>query len=477
MGLQTGIFSDLIGHERSAMSERRSSLENPSTSLAYPAEWLLDVFSGSRTDSGVRVSEMTAFQCSTFLSCVDLIAGSISTLDMHVYERSVNGRGRLVNRIAYDHELYETVSCEPNDEMTQTVMIKAFMCHCLAWPAGAIEIQRNAGNGVVALWPRNPNKTKPFRLTSATRLEAAPWRPFPVVLNAGTLAYKTTDNQDDVDTSESAERIVPAEDMIYIPGLSFDGRIGQSVVSLARNVLGLALATEKFGAKYFGNFAKPGGILELPPVAPGQREQSKQSWIEAQGGENSHRVAVMPVGAKFTAISNNPEESQTIETRKHVRTDIAAMMHVPPRMVGDVDSKGKSNTEQEAREFVQYAIEPWTSLIRQEFKRKLFPHRGIGRTPKNRFFVDFDFSKMLRPDAASREKFNASGRQWGYLSANDVRANEGLNPIDEPWADEYLIPVNMTLATTPVNPQKNMLPAADGTKPAEDAPKQEDIAA
>jgi hypothetical protein len=120
-------------------------------------------------------------------------------------------------------------------------------------------------------------------------------------------------------------------------------------------------------------------------------------------------------------------------------------------MVGDVD-KGRSNTEQLAQELKEYCLDPWLSGLRIELKRKLFPSPGIGRRATNRFFVDFDLTDLLRPDAASREKFNASGRQWGYLSSNDVRALEKLNPIDDPSAEKYWMPVNMTLTDTPLDP-------------------------
>jgi HK97 family phage portal protein len=454
MGSFEGAFYE---EQRIALQERRSSLESPSTPLSYPAEWLLDMWNGGSTDSGVRVSEMTAFQVSTFLACVDLISGCIASLPMHVYEQTRNTNGRASHSIAEDHDAYDLINLEPNDEMSSAVFTKAFVVHMLAWSNGYAEIQRDSGNSPVAFWPRNPYKTKPHRVTHTVTLAPVAWRPFPVILPAGTLCYKTSDYVDDQDRSEAGatsgtERLIPKEDMLHVPGLSFDGRVGQGVVYMARNMLGLALATEKFGSKYFANFAKPGGILELPMMQKKEdRDQTRQSWMEAQGGENSHRVAVVPPGTKFTPISNKPIDSQTVESQMLIRANIASLFHVPGHMVG-VDSKGKSSSEQEAQEFQQYCLSSLITPIKQEFKRKLFPHAGVGRTPRNRFYMDFDMSNMIRPDAASREKFNSSGRMWGYLNANDVRANEGLNPINEPWAEEYWMPVNETLATTPVDP-------------------------
>jgi HK97 family phage portal protein len=466
MGLQTGIFSGLLAEQRVAVSESsalsvsapgelRSSLENPSTPLSYPAEWLLDMWNGGRTDSGIRVSELTALQVTTFLSCVDLVAGGIASLPIHIYERSFSANGRAIHRVAYEHGLYELIHSEPNDEMSRFTFLKAYFAHVLAWGNGYAELQRDGGNQVVGIWPRNPYKTRPHRLTVATHLDAVSWRPFPVNLPAGTLVYRTTDSIDSEDGSEldaessSGARIIPAADMLHVPGLALDGRIGQSVVWMARETIGLALAAGKFGSKYFANFAKPGGILEAPvALTDPQKESAKRSWLEAQGGENAHRVAVLPAGFKFTAMSHNAEDAQVIQTREFLRNEIASVFHVPPHMVGAQD-RGKANTEQLAQEFVQYTLAPWLAAVKQEFKRKIFPSNGA--TP-SRFYVDFDLFDLLRPDAASREKFNSSGRQWGYLNANDVRATEKQNPILEDWAEEYWMPVNMTLTTTPVDP-------------------------
>lgn len=432
--------------------EQRSSLENPQTPLSYPAEWLLDIFNGGRSNSGIRVSELTALRVVTFVSGVDLIAGKISSLPMHVYERNLSSTGRAIHSIAYDHDYYDLIYLAPNEEMTRQTFLKAFLIHCLAWGNGYAEIQRDNANGVVAFWPLNPAKTKPRRLTTAIRLEATPWRPFPINLPAGELVYETTDTID-ATTQAGVPRIIPKEDILHVPGISLDGRLGQSTVWLARETLGLALATEKFGAKYFANYARPGGILEMPMnLAAKDREKSKESWQEAQGGENSNRIAVMPPGFKWTPTSNNPVEAQSKETREFLRTEIAALLHLPARVLGDNSRSSKSSTEQENQEILDYSLSPWMAALKTEFKRKLFPHRGLGRTPKNPFFTDFDVSGMIRGDAASREKFYASGKQWGYLNTNDIHALENLNPIDEPWAEEYWIPVNMTLVSTPIDP-------------------------
>lgn len=463
MPLQTGLFADLIAEEtrvtaavRAALLEQRTSLENPQSPLSMPAEWMLDMFNGGRTDSGIRVSALTALNVVTLLSGVDLIGGKIGSLPCHIYERVISPlNGRAVHKISYDHDNYEMVHAAPNSEMTRQTFIKAYVAHAIVWGNGYAEIERNAGAEAVGYWPRNPAKTRPRRITKDITLDPTPWRPFPVQLKAGQLVYETTDwleaDPDEVDNLQ-LKRLIAPEDMLHVPGLALDGRIGQDTVWLARGVLGLALATEKFGAKYYANFAKPGGLLELPGLSKPDRDQAKQSWVEAQGGENSHRIAAMPQGTKFTPISNNPQDSQTLETREFIRTEIASLLHLPARMVGDTSRSGKNTTEQENQEILDYALMPWMTAIKLEWKRKLFPHPNVGRRPKSPYYVDFDTWEMTRADAASREKYYQTGSQNRYLCPNDIREKEKLNPIEQPWAEEFMMPINYTMADTPINP-------------------------
>lgn len=437
----------------------RSSLENPQTPLSYPAEWLLDIFNGGRTDAGMRVSELTAFQVTTFLSCVNIISSKISSLPRHVYERSfLTSSGRPVNKIAYDHDYYDLLTLEPNPEMSSNTFLKTFLIHCLAWQNGYAEIQRDKDRYAVGLWPRNPARTRPMRIMEDTTLPPVPWRPYSVHLPAGSMAYLTTDYIDDYGNpnndsgKQGTARMIPSEDILHVPGLSFDGRIGQSIVWLARQTLGLALAMDKFGSKYFANFARPGGILITPTgLTEPQKENARRSWMEAQGGENANRVAVLPNGFDWKQMTNNPSEAQTTEGKRELRKDICAIFGVPVHMAGGED-RTKATAEQSAQELKEYCLDHWMSAIKQEVKRKLFPHVGMGRTPRNVYFLDFDTHEMLRPTAESREKFYASGRQWSFLCANDIREMEKKNPIEEAWAEQYIMPVNMTLTTTPVNP-------------------------
>jgi HK97 family phage portal protein len=425
-------------------AESRSSLENPSTPLSYPAEWLLDIFNGGRTDAGIRVSEMTALQVSTVFACVQLIGSAIGALPLHVFELIEAADRRPGKRIAYDHNLYDLLRYEPNPEMTAVTFRKTLQVHALLWGNLYAEIQRDGGNGIVALWPRNPARTRPRRLTQDARIG-----PFRELARAGTLVYETTEGVDEITptgtdpTGATTVRLIPSEDMLYVPGLTLDGKLGQSTIWLTRQAIGLALATEKYGSKYFGNGARPGGVVTHPgKLTTPARENLKRSWAEAQGGENAHKTAVLEEGMKFEAASSENDKAQFLETRKFQKSEICQIFAVPPHMIGDSDKTNRANTEQIGIEFVLYTLAPWLESWTQELKRKLFPK--MGRTA-GRYFPKFETRQLTMPDAESRRNFYATVKQWGVGSTNDIREMEDWNPVDDPSADELWMPVNMAV--------------------------------
>lgn len=449
--------------------EQRSSLENPQTPLSYPAEWLLDIFNGGRTDSGIRVSEMTALQVGTVYACVNIISNAIASLPLHVYERILTDT-HSGKRIAFNHNLWSVLHDEPNPEMTNFVWLKTLLVHALLWGNAYCEIERNGSNQIVALWPRNPARTRAIRTLKPIVLEGTTYP-------AGTLLYETTETLMGSDTQSldgnnemtlGQRRLVLAEDMIHMPGLSLDGRVGQSTVWLARQIIGLALATEKYGAKFFGNGARPAGILKIPSAMEDKAvENLRRSWAEAHGGENQFKVAVLEGGIEFQKIAATPEEGQMLATRQHQREEICALFGVPLHMVAaQPQGAGKSNVEQNSIEFLTFCLQPWLKLISQELGRKLFPK--LGRTA-NRYFVGFDTRRLLYPDAESRSKFYASGKQWGYLTTNDICEMENMNPVDDGTGDVYMVQVNMQNAKALVEGG-----AADGKpKPNAATPKNE----
>lgn len=448
-------FTNVVRAAFSGSAEFRTSLENPQVPLSYPAEWLLDIFNGGRTDSGMRVSEMTALTVGTVFACVNIISDGVASLPAHVYKRSMEGK-RVRKTLATDSAMWDTLTNEPNPEMTAPTFFKTLMLHCLMWGNGYAEIERDGSGSVKNLWPRNPARTRPIRLLSPMSFHGD-------VLPAGTMLFETSDGVMDSSSMTVAEnpdtqnvgrrRLIHPEDMLHVPGLSLDGRLGQDVVWLTRQTIGLALATEKYGAKFFGNGARPAGILTLPSKLEDKAiENLRRSWAEAHGGENQFKVAVLEQGVKFEKIAATPEEGQMLETRKFTREEIAAIFGVPMHMVASSDKGGKSNVEQSSIEFVLYCLHPWLYRWEKELARKLFPK--MGRTA-GQYVVKFDARKLMYPDAAARGTFYSQGKQWGFLCTNDIRELEDMNPLDdESVGERFWQPVNMQDASKAVGPQE-----------------------
>jgi HK97 family phage portal protein len=441
------------------ISEFRSSLENPQTPLSFPAEWLLDIYNGGRTDSGIRVSELTALQVSTVYCCVELKAGAVAALDLKIFEKIVNEDGRINRRIAHDHSLWDLLDHEPNDEMSSFTLRKTVQAHRMLWGNGYIEIQRDGGERPVALWPRNPARMKVRRASEKMIIRGELVRP-------GDLFYATTegvetspiDTEEGMNEGHTAERGILAADMMHMPGLALDGRIGQDVIQLARNAVGLALATEKFGGKFFGNGALGYGIFKLPgTLSPEDKANFVREVQEAWGGENMQRPLVLEGGEEYTPTSTKPNEGQFIESRAFQISEICRVMgNVPPHMVGVTEKTSRANVEQIGQEFLTFSLRPDLICWEQEAKRKLFPRPATGRGAGRKFGVFFDTWPLVTPAAADLRAFIQAMVQWGVWQPNDARARLNDNPLPTPAADTTWMQINMApvdqLFATPALP-------------------------
>ncbi|MGH9522723.1 MAG: phage portal protein [Terriglobales bacterium] len=420
------------------LKELRSSLENPATPLSFPAEWLLDIFQGGRTDSGIRVSELTALQVTTVYACVDIISSNIARLPLNVYEIT----GDDASRLAREQDLHWLLHSEPNEEMTSFVFRKAMQCHALLWSNAYAEVERDAMGRPVALWPLSPAQTKPRRAT-----EGFSWTAYNgefITVKAGELFYSTTEGG----TSHFPERPIHRLDMIHILGLSLDGRIGKEVVELSRQAIGLSLAAEKFGGKFFANGLRPSGVVTLPQNMKEQAvENFKRSLQESCGGENLQRPMVLEEGMTWTQQTTAPNDAQFLETRKFQREEHCAIFHVPPHMVGESGGTNRSTAEQLGMEFLTYTLSPWLEPWKQEMHRKLFPQRG--RTA-NKFYPDFDVEDLMYPDADSRGKYYATLKQWGIANTDDIRRKLKWNPVGGKAGQTLWMPVNMMDADDPM---------------------------
>ena len=361
------------------------------------------------SSSGKAVNEKTALQTTAVYACVRILAETIASLPFHTYRYTLNGKEKAI-----EHPIYYLLHSEPNPEMTSFVFRETLMSHLLLWGNAYAQIIRDGRGRVLGLYPLLPNK---------------------VIVNRnqhGELVYQYE--------KEGQTYFLRSYEVLHIPGLGFDGIIGYSPIAMAKNAVGMAIATEEYGAKFFANGANPGGVLEHPGVVK-DPARIRESWNAVyQGSSNAHRVAVLEEGMKFQSIGIPPEQAQFLETRKFQINEIARIFRIPPHMIGDLEKSSFSNIEQQSLEFVMYTLDPWVVRWEQAIQRALFTEKE-----KRQYFVKFNVDGLLRGDYQSRMNGYAVGRQNGWLSANDIRELENLNRIPEDLGgDLYLIHGNMT---------------------------------
>ena len=373
-------------------------------------------FLGGST-SGKAVTERSAMQMTAVYSCVRILAEAIAGLPLHLYRYTPDGSKVK----AVDHPLYLLLHDEPNPEMSSFVFRETLMTHLLLWGNAYAQIIRNGKGEVVALYPLMPNRMSVDRDKH------------------GQLYYTYTRTSDEAPTMNGMTVLLPPSDVLHIPGLGFDGLVGYSPIAMAKNAIGLAIATEEYGAKFFANGAAPSGVLEHPGTIK-DPSRVREAWMSQFGGSaNSGKVAVLEEGMKYTPISISPEQAQFLETRKFQINEIARIFRIPPHMVGDLEKSSFSNIEQQSLEFVKYTLDPWVIRWEQSIQRAL-----LRPEEKKRYFAKFNVEGLLRGDYQSRMNGYAVARQNGWMSANDIRELENLDRIPaEAGGDLYLVNGNM----------------------------------
>ena len=373
-------------------------------------------FMGSAA-SGKHVNERTSMQMTAVYSCVRILSEAVASLPLNVYRYTESGGKEK----AIDHTLYRLLHDEPNPEMSSFIFRETLMTHLLLWGNAYAQIIRNGKGELVALYPLMPDRMSVDRDRN------------------GRLYYKYTKSNDDAPTMENGSVYLDPSDVLHVPGLGFDGLVGYSPIAMAKNAIGLAIAAEEYGSKFYANGAAPSGVLEHPGTLK-DPERVRNSWNSTFGGSsNSHKVAVLEEGMKYTPISISPNEAQFLETRKFQINEIARIFRVPPHMVGDLEKSSFSNIEQQSLEFVKYTLDPWVIRWEQALYRSL-----LTEEEKKELFFKFNVEGLLRGDYASRMNGYATARQNGWMSANDIRELEDLDRIpEELGGDLYLVNGNM----------------------------------
>ena len=369
--------------------------------LATPTSWLFNSLTGGASASGISVNETSALKYSALYACVRLISESVASLPLHTYQRTENGKERL-----REHPISRLLSVSPNKQITSYSFREVLMGHVLTWGNAYAEIVRDASGMAVELRPITPDRV---RVT---------------VDEDGTIRYVVDE-----------QITLASDDMFHLAGLGFDGVVGYSPITLAKDCIGLGLAAERFGASFFSNGARLGGILQHPAkLSQEAADRLRESWGNAYGGSgNTGKTAILEEGMNFTQLGIPPDDAQFLETRKFQVDDIARWYGVPPHMVGSMESATFSNIEHQQIEYVTHTLRSWLVRWEQELQRKIYMDDTI--------FPQFIVDGLLRGDTKTRYESYRVARETGWLSVNEIRGLENLNPID--GGDQFIQPLNM----------------------------------
>ena len=368
--------------------------------------------------SGNTVNEFTAMQTTAVYACVRILAETLAALPLQMYRYTPGGKERV-----YDHPLYHLLHDEPNPEMTSFIFRETLMSHLLIWGNAYAQIIRDRLGRVQGLYPLRPDKMNVCRD------------------DQGRIFYLYTKTSDENPNIRPYGQVaLPKEEVLHIPGLGFDGLVGYSPIAMARNAVGMTMACEEYGASFFANGASPSGVLEHPGVLK-DPTRVRDSWNAVyRGTGNAHKVAVLEEGMKYQQIGIPPEEAQFLETRKFQLDEIARLYRIPPHMIGDLEKSSFNNIEQQSMEFVKYTLDPWVVRWEQAMQKALFLPEE-----KKQYFLKFNVNGLMRGDYESRMTGYSIGRQNGWLSANDIREMEDMNPVpDEEGGNLYLVNGSMT---------------------------------
>ena len=361
--------------------------------------------SGAVYDSaaGMPVTSESAMRISTVNACVRIIAETCASLPLRVYKRLDNGGKTLAD----NHPLYTLLSRRPNPWQTSFDWRNQMFTHLLL-RGNYYAIILDHGDGIIDdLIPLSPDGVSVDQLPDYS------------------LFYHVTTNRGEL-------LDLPQEKVLHIRGLSSNGILGRTMIGDARDSFGATLATQEYTGKYWANGATPGAVLKFNrKIANGEdANRIREIWNdEHAGASNANKVHILSEGASFEKINISAEDAQFIETRRFQKADIAGLFRVPMFLLqSDSSTATYASAEQFMLSFVVHCIRPWLVNVEQALLSQLF-------TAPDYYFPEHNLDAIMRGDLKSRYEAYKIGRDGGWLSKNDVRAKENMNPI--PGGDDY----------------------------------------
>ena len=395
----------------------------------------------NRTPSGIRVTADNSMACSAYTACIRVISDAVSSLPLHVYERLANG-GKTK---ATQHPVYRLLHSQPNPWQTAQEFRDWMTGMYLHYGASYAEIRPGARGAVSELWPLHSSRMEAERLSD------------------GTLRYRYRE-------PNGRETIYSQDQIFALRFTTEDGIKPIPTYRLFSNVIGLSQALETHAATFFGNNARPGVVLESEsPIPVEAAERLRESWERLhRGSDRAHRTAVLPAGVKAKELSSSNEAAQMLESRAFSVIECCRIFRVPPHLIQDLSRSSFSNIETQSVEFLQHCLLPHLKRWEAAIARDLI-------VDDETYFAEHAVSGILRADHAARSAYYVSALQNGWMTVNEIRELENLNPIG-PEGDKHFVQLNMTtldkVGQEPPAPEPVPAPVEDETSPADDAEDQ-----
>jgi HK97 family phage portal protein len=367
---------------------------------------------------GYSVSANTAVKVAAVIRCVDVVAKTMASLPLNLYQLTENGREKAVK-----HPLYKLLYRLPNPETTAYEFIHMYVFNLMLTRGAYAKIARDRNGFITQLW-NIPTANVDYRRNTVS----------------GERYIDIYDNGKIVGTLHDGE-------FMYTPGLRFNNADGpEDPIKIASEVLGLTMALNGYAKDFFENGSNLGGFLEMPNALSDQSFQRfKESWQDTYAGvTNQHKVAFLEEGIKYNEVGKDPVTAQALESRKYQTLEICRIIGVPPHKVFDLDRATFSNIEQQNIEYVQETIEPMSVRIEQTIYKDL-----LTKKEQDIYYPKFNQNGLLRGDTATRTTYYHNARQDGWMSANDIRSLEDMSDIPaEEGGDVYAVNGNMIPLTS-----------------------------
>lgn len=387
-----------------------------------PASWLVDwVRGGLPTASGVQVTAESAMRVSAVWACVNVRSGDIGKVPCHMYRRMPGGGKER----AIDHPLYSLIRDTPNPRQTAFEFRQLLQSSVDLHGNGYALKEFDKRGRLIAMWPLKPSWVQVLHYPGS-------WELFYRIMIPG-VPIET----------------LPSEGVFHLRGISLDGMVGLSPIAHHRETIGLALATERYGAAFFGNSAQPNGALKMPGVlGKDAADALRSNWENKyRGPDNRGKLAIFDGGMEWVQTGMNNNDAQYMDLREFENQDIFRLYRMPPHKVGDLKKAAFANIEQQALEYVSDCL--LTEAVRWE---QALAHSLLTDAERGEYFFEFLLDVLLRGDFASRMAGYAVARNWGIFSADDCREKENMNKLPNGKGDIYLQPLNMIEAGTTPHP-------------------------